>query len=336
MKILILFSKMVSFIYNGIILLRKKFIMAIKNFFKDIKKRGKEHLTVMFIPHSEKRVLTFHISYFTIMFILFLFIAGATFSTIVILSHTANEQEVSNLVQKSKMWNRSEKIIKFEIEKINENIDSLKPVIEDLYSIASSDKGEKIDLWAKGGISEDSNNTNIRKLSLPDEIYDLKSIKNDIRLTHKYIDHIKNYVEEREKLFSKLPSVWPLKVGGYITSDYGWRRNPFNRRRMEWHKGIDIASWPGAPIVATADGVVVFAGWRGGYGLTVIVKHEYGFETHYAHLSRIGVRNGRNVKRGEVVGYLGRTGYTTGYHLHYEVRIGLKDVNPWPYIMNIK
>ncbi len=335
MKLFRFISKIFSVFSENLPKISEKVLKTMLYTFYQIKKRGKEHLTVMFIPHSEKRILTFHISYFTITFVVILFLLAAIFSTIALLSHTTTQQEVANLIEKGKDWKEKEKLLRQEIEDLSESIEGLKPKIKKLYVIASSSKEGAIDLWAKGGIS-DSSSSKEHLLNLPKEVYYLKQVKQDVKLTKKYIEHIKHFLEEREKIFSKIPSIWPLKVGGYITSDYGWRRHPFNRRKMEWHRGIDIASWPGAPIIATADGTVKFAGWRGGYGLTVIIRHEYGFETHYAHLSRIKTRTGKRVKRGEIIGYLGRTGLTTGYHLHYEIRIGLKDVNPWAYIMNIK
>ena len=105
------------------------------------------------------------------------------------------------------------------------------------------------------------------------------------------------------------------------------RRSPFTGK-LAMHQGVDIAWWPGAPIRATADGVVVFAGMKGGYGRTVQIQHEYGFQTLYAHLSSIAVYEGKKVKKGDIIGFLGRTGRATGFHLHYEVRIGTKAVDP--------
>ncbi len=321
-------------------ILIKKTIQIIKflsRIFHSILKKGPEHMTVMLIPHSEKRIFTLHISYFTLFFAVIILIIVIIISSLNILSTSTTKQEVSNLIRLSKSWKIKEKLIRDQIDQLNEKIEDLKPEIEKLYAAASA-KEHFISLYAQGGSSELNNlipEENITE-KLPDEYYDLQQIQKDIELSKKYIERVRNFIKEREQIFSKIPSIWPLRVGGYITSAYGWRKHPFYRRRTEWHKGIDIASWPGAPIVATTAGAVKFAGWQGGYGLKVIIKHAYGFETHYAHLSRIKTYAGKKVKRGDLIGYLGKTGMTTGYHLHYEVRIGLSDVNPWPYIINIK
>jgi len=307
--------------------------------FYQIIKKGPQHITIMIIPHSESRIFKLHISYFTLIFIGILIGIIIFFASFNILFISTSKQEVKNLSRLSKIWRNKEKIIRQSIEELDDEMEKLKPEIIKLYE-STTTKYSYINLYAQGGSSEFDtqllSSEYKRREKMPEEYYELVQLKHDIQLSKKYIERVKNFIKEREKVFSKLPSIWPLKVGGYITSGYGWRRNPFNRRKMEWHKWLDIASWPGAPIVATADGTVKFAGWKKGYGLTVIIKHAYGFETHYAHLSRIRVYSGKKVKRGQIIGFLGKSGLTTGYHLHYEVRIGLKDVNPWQYIFNIK
>jgi len=110
------------------------------------------------------------------------------------------------------------------------------------------------------------------------------------------------------------PNIWP--VVGLVTSEFGWRR--FGRYK-EFHAGIDIAAETGTPVVATAPGRVIFAGYTRGYGYVVVIYHGYGYSTLYAHMSAIDVKKGEEVDRGTVIGYVGATGRTTGPHLHYEV-----------------
>jgi len=121
---------------------------------------------------------------------------------------------------------------------------------------------------------------------------------------------------------------------GSITSGFGWRRHPIFGSRS-FHSGVDIAASYGTPVKASNSGKVIFSGWYGGYGKVVIVNHgEYqgkATSTLYAHLSRIAVSGG-NVKKGQVIGYEGSTGYSTGPHLHFEVRIDGKPTNPMNYI----
>jgi len=137
-------------------------------------------------------------------------------------------------------------------------------------------------------------------------------------------------VDKFVRRLAATPSIWP--ASGSITSGFGMRRSPFNRAVMKYHSGIDIAGAYGSPIYATADGTVVSAGYQGGYGNMVLINHGYGFETCYAHMSRIAVSSGQWVKRGQVIGYMGQTGLATGTHVHYEVRVNGVAVNPMNYM----
>lgn len=116
--------------------------------------------------------------------------------------------------------------------------------------------------------------------------------------------------------------------GVKINSDFGYRRDPFNRRRSKFHSGIDVKARLGDAIGASHRGVVSFAGWHRGYGNLIIVDHGGGVTTYYAHLSRFQLNVGDKVSRGAVVGYAGSTGRATSPHLHYEVRFEDNPVNP--------
>lgn len=127
------------------------------------------------------------------------------------------------------------------------------------------------------------------------------------------------------------PFAVPVKAAFRYTSGFGYRRHPVTGgRRM--HNGTDFAAPHGTDIFATADGVVIYAGWSSGYGKLVKIQHEFGIETRYAHMSRIRVSKGQRVSRGQQIGDMGSTGQSTGTHLHYEVHVNGKPVNPMNYI----
>ena len=129
----------------------------------------------------------------------------------------------------------------------------------------------------------------------------------------------------------KAPFANPVHANYRFTSNFGYRRDPkTGGRRM--HAGVDFAGPVGTPLYATGDGVVIHAGWSSGYGRLVKIQHEFGIETRYAHMSRIRVQKGQRVSRGDRIGDMGASGRVTGPHLHYEVRIGGKAINPMTYI----
>ncbi|MDY0185240.1 MAG: peptidoglycan DD-metalloendopeptidase family protein [Desulfuromonadaceae bacterium] len=120
-------------------------------------------------------------------------------------------------------------------------------------------------------------------------------------------------------------------VSGWISSGYGARTDPFNQRRA-FHYGIDIANQIGTPIMATAAGEVIFAGTNGGYGKMVKIKHPDDYTSIFGHLKNFKVRTGDMVERGAIIGTMGNSGRSTGSHLHYEVRLNDKPINPYPLI----
>ncbi|MEO0872688.1 MAG: M23 family metallopeptidase, partial [Pseudomonadota bacterium] len=133
-----------------------------------------------------------------------------------------------------------------------------------------------------------------------------------------------------ERALDGIPQVVP-HANVSITSNFGYRRDPFTRRGA-MHPGIDFRGKVGSPIYAAAPGTVVYAGWRGGYGRLVEIRHDNGLVTRYAHLARIDAKVGDSVAAGETVGGLGSSGRSTGPHLHFEVRINGKPVNPRPFL----
>ena len=128
-----------------------------------------------------------------------------------------------------------------------------------------------------------------------------------------------------------IPSRMPLE-DATLTSDFGMRDHPVLRKRAR-HKGVDLAAPTGTPVYATADGLVEKAQWFSSYGKYIQIGHGNELETRYAHLSRIAVSAGEFVQKGDLIGYVGSTGRSTGPHLHYEVRIAGAAVNPLPYMV---
>ncbi|MBK5255452.1 MAG: M23 family metallopeptidase [Vicinamibacteria bacterium] len=137
--------------------------------------------------------------------------------------------------------------------------------------------------------------------------------------------------DKQRSLLASTPSVWPVR--GYLSAGFGNRPDPFTGLK-DFHPGLDISAPLGTKILAPADGNVIFAGMKGGYGNAVTVDHGRGIVTHYGHLDAFNVRVGQSVRRGSVLGFVGSTGRSTAPHLHYEVWLNGSNQNPLLYILD--
>ena len=139
------------------------------------------------------------------------------------------------------------------------------------------------------------------------------------------LESVRDSVERRHALAMATPSIWP--VAGWLSSSFGTRKDPFSSGR-DFHPGLDISADYGQPVLATGDAHVATAGMNGAYGNMVSLDHGFGIITKYGHLSRIVVSDGQQVKRGDLIGFVGSTGRSTGAHLHYEVWMNGRLTNP--------
>lgn len=139
------------------------------------------------------------------------------------------------------------------------------------------------------------------------------------------LESVRDTVERRHALAMATPSIWP--VTGWLSSSFGTRKDPFSHAN-DFHPGLDISADYGQPVLATGDATVASAGMNGAYGNMVVLDHGFGIVTKYGHLSRIAVTEGDEVKRGDLIGYVGSTGRSTGAHLHYEVWMNGRLSNP--------
>src|SRR5207302_6297625 len=125
---------------------------------------------------------------------------------------------------------------------------------------------------------------------------------------------LESFYRDQKVLLASTPSVWPVR--GYLSAGFGNRIDPFTGMK-DFHPGIDISTPTGTKVQSPADGIVISAGIQGGYGNALSIDHGYGVVTRYGHLESFAVRPGQKVKRGDVIGYVGNTGRSTGPHLHY-------------------
>jgi len=142
-------------------------------------------------------------------------------------------------------------------------------------------------------------------------------------------------LEDQQNLLASTPAIRPVSRGvkSWVTSRFGYRKSPFTGKR-EFHKAFDIAAREGTPLLATADGVVTFAGKKGLYGNIIIIDHGHGMVTRFGHCAKLLKKRGEKVKRWETIALMGNTGRSTGPHVHYEVRLNGMPVNPEKYMIN--
>jgi murein DD-endopeptidase MepM/ murein hydrolase activator NlpD len=157
----------------------------------------------------------------------------------------------------------------------------------------------------------------------------IDGLRREVDLRRVSQEEIQGFLNDQRSQLGSRPVGWPAK--GWVTSNFGVRRDPFDgQRRM--HEGLDIAARTGAPVVATAAGIVREVGTEPGYGKLVVIDHGYGFSTAYGHNSRILVKVGQRIKRGDLIATAGNTGRSSGPHVHYEVRLNGVPVNPNKYL----
>jgi murein DD-endopeptidase MepM/ murein hydrolase activator NlpD len=160
---------------------------------------------------------------------------------------------------------------------------------------------------------------------------DLERIKGEVAAQEQGFSELVGYLEDQKSLLASTPSILPVK--GWVTSGFRRRNDPFTQH-LVWHRGLDISTAMGSPVVAPADGVVTYVGRKVDFGNILTLDHGYGYLTRYGHNSKILVRSGQRVRRGQVVAFVGNTGKSTGPHLHYEVLRNGVSLNPLDYVLN--
>ena len=348
---------------------RSKSLM--KNMIARLKEKGHQKITLMIVPHGEKHIYDIHLSKITIFFIIFILFAVVSASLLAMQLQDNIRGEVNQLYKASKLYLNERQQYLTKLDELIENQSEVKEKLylyyqetefhqADLSEFLSEDilfneasiqlHGESKVLMKKIKILQDKKLENDVILSENDQnllsaweknqitkdflynndVVAYRALGLEMKQTIKALSQLQKMLNERTKVQRSLPYYWPV-AGGRFTSFYGQRLSPFGYS-SEFHLGVDLADSVGTPLFASADGVVISRGYAGGYGLRLIVQHDFGYQTLYAHLNRAKVRVGDKIKKGQIIGEMGKTGQVTGPHLHYEIRIQEKPVNPLPYL----
>lgn len=301
---------------------------------KKQKRKINDKYTLMLIPHNGKESKSYNfrssvIAKIGIVFYILLFfgIIGALRTSIVVYDAYASQHELAAY--------RSEKAVQeqklADLQKENEKMQQEMAEISALENEVRKELGNNKQP-SRGGIDRSQYMGQGGPLQADIKMIDVyaaqtKNLQAEMQQKKENLSNLLAQLKERNARLNATPDIWPT-AGGSITSYFGGRSNPFSGYGYDYHPGIDIGNDYGAPIYAGASGQVEFAGWFGGYGRYVKISHGYGYETAYGHMSSIAVSSGDYVKKGEVIGYVGSSGYSTGPHLHYEVIINGQDSDP--------
>jgi murein DD-endopeptidase MepM/ murein hydrolase activator NlpD len=215
------------------------------------------------------------------------------------------------------------------VEHLNDRVASLQDFVRKLSVMAGLDATveEDVDGGVGGPHDLDYTTTSGAFAEVKGELDRMRGELADLEEKSRVLER---FYEQNNLMLASTPSIWPVR--GYFSSSFGMRNDPFTGAR-EMHYGIDISTVTGRPVVATADGIVLYASRRGSYGNIVVIDHKFGVMTRYAHLSGFNSRAGQLVKRGDVVGFVGNTGRSRAPHLHYEVWVQDRPVMPLDYIL---
>lgn len=295
---------------------------------------GRKKLTIMIVPHSQKKVINFQASIFSIIFAAIL-LCGVTASFFWFTTESiASAKKLANLKEETRKAQASLEVLKNETSSLLKNAKNFQSALSStLVSLglqSVTEAGGEIDAASDLSLLFNVKEQAQGVVREADELQKLSSYLND---SIQPVQEIGKLMNTQTALFSDIPSLWPIKGGiGHISMGFGQNRHPFTG---QWyiHRGIDLATGrKGDPIMATADGQVINVDTDVGFGNYVLIKHKHGFFTRYAHLDSFRVTRGQNVQKGQVIGYIGNTGISTGPHLHYEVHIGSDVVDPIKYL----
>lgn len=302
------------------------------NLFMRFINSGRRKLTVMFIPHSEEKVVNIQISLFTLVFS-GLFVVGLLFSFFwFTTNYSGNQQQLLSSKSNLRSSQASLEVVREEVDSLIKVAGSFNETLEKTLSSLGIENSASESLVRSQGdlsafanmIETDSNSNN--------EVGDLKKLRVSLDNAISPLNEITDVLLSQRALLTDIPTLWPLKgVRGYVTNPYG---PAIHFLTGEWylHKGLDVGYGMGAPIVATANGKVVLSLYNNDFGNHIVIQHKYGFDTKYAHLQHVYVKEGQEVKQGDVIGTMGNSGLSDGPHLHYEVRIGSQVLDPAKFI----
>ena len=300
----------------------------------------KEYFNILIFGQktSKTRHLRIHRKTFKIVFYLFTFaFLSTTFFFCDYIQLRKKAFELARLRQETETQKSQLRFFSGRIEDLEKQLSKLKDLDKKIRIIANLEKGQETTSVAGIGgpspsdIREQLKNERDEKGLIQQMRTDVERLQSEAVSREESLSELEKLLQNKKEKLVHTPSIWPTM--GWVTSGFGFRTDPFTGL-TQMHEGLDISNRVGTPVVSPAEGIISDTGNDLIHGKMLVVSHGFGMTTRYAHLSKITVRVGQKVKRGDKVAEVGLTGRTTGPHLHYEVKLNGISANPMRYILN--
>jgi murein DD-endopeptidase MepM/ murein hydrolase activator NlpD len=293
---------------------------------------GRQKLTIMLVPHTEKRILNVQISFFGLAAFALVIMAGIGFLSYSSIGYGDVAGKLTGKSDALKSTQADLDTIRDSTSRLVKAARSFQVALDaTLSTIGASSKAENASR-TDGDLAAFFSPSEIGSGSLR-EASEIERVTGYLERSVKPLNELGSTIAAQGGILSEIPNIWPIKGGiGHISMYYGQNENPIYG---SWyiHKGIDLSTFrSGDPIMAAADGKVVSVAYDTSMGNNIIIEHKHGFLTRYAHLSAFKVQKGAIVKQGQIIGYIGNTGLSTGPHLHYEVHLGTETIDPLQFL----
>ena len=302
---------------------------AFVRFSRNVIRSGKQRFTIMFIPHSEKRVLNLQLNTFALIFIAVIgvVVVGGFFYLATVFS--GSERLVDETDSRLRATEASLEQVRLELGELMQ--------VWDVFDDALQNTLQRLDITVASGSDIPSSGGDLAAMLDLEQVQDgqlremleVQRVVASLRSSIGPLNEISEVLELHKQLLSDIPNYWPVINGlGWVTMEFGPNIHPI-QGIWYMHKGIDIAHFTGTPIVAAANGKVIKTGFDSiGYGGFVEVDHNYGFKTKYGHMLGVEVSEGQEVIQGQRIGTMGNTGISTGTHLDFQIWIGTENIDP--------
>jgi murein DD-endopeptidase MepM/ murein hydrolase activator NlpD len=300
----------------------------------------RSHWTILVLSKENQGIRKYKISRALILLVFIVLVGLAGFSGFAgykLYNLRTDLSKISQIKHKNMEQSRQISVLSEKVSTLDEEMSILRSYNRHLSGIAKIDLSNTEEIIGIGGGGAESIGIGKSTEILTEKILarklhsHIKQLGDDISIEKEVSKELLAQIERQRSLMAHTPSAWPTR--GWMTSRFGWRNSPFTGKR-EFHKGVDIASRKGTPIVSPADGVITAYYKNGGYGNFLVINHGYGIVTRYGHLLKSNnIKIGQRVQKGDKIAFIGNSGRSTGSHLHYEVLINGIHVSPQRYML---